>query len=190
MSHLRCPSCGLRVRAIGAPLHCPLCAAHGRGHPELVPEPMFAPVPSRPMRSVRTPPPPVFRLHERELGRGLTEVAVEGELDLATTDRLQAALERAERRGGQILLDLTDCDFIDASGLELLLTACRRLREQGARLLLSGVAPRGQVKRVLSATGLAEDGLALEDRRPAQLPKRSPDSGPRPAAGAIDAGST
>src|SRR3954454_17373227 len=99
MSHLRCPSCGLRVRAIGAPLHSPLCAAHGRGHPELGAAPMFAPAPPRPMRSVRTPPPPVFRLHERELGRGLTEVAVEGELDLATTDRLQAALEPAERRG-------------------------------------------------------------------------------------------
>lgn len=43
MSHLECPSCGLRISALSAPENCPRCLVRGQGRVELVVAPMFAP---------------------------------------------------------------------------------------------------------------------------------------------------
>jgi len=83
---------------------------------------------------------------------GCREIEVAGELDLAVSDDLRRALERAVDRGEHVLLDLTDCDFIDSSGLAVLVHGHGALRAGGRELLLSGVA--GQVLRMLTVTGL------------------------------------
>jgi anti-anti-sigma factor len=64
----------------------------------------------------------------RESTAGLVRVVrVEGELDLATSPRLSSLLDRltAERTG--LVLDLTDCTFIDSSGLAAVLHGARPL---------------------------------------------------------------
>lgn len=38
MSHLRCPSCGLKIAALGAPSSCPRCRIRNRERVELVAE--------------------------------------------------------------------------------------------------------------------------------------------------------
>lgn len=60
--------------------------------------------------------------------------------------RFEAALDRAQ--GGDVLLDLSACDFLDLGGLALLVGLHRRLQARGARLLLSDAD--GQVARMLS----------------------------------------
>jgi anti-anti-sigma factor len=94
-----------------------------------------------------------FRLTEQDLWPGCHEIDVSGELDLAVSGRLWAALDRAVGQRLHVLVDLSACDFIDVSGVEVLLHGHERLSAHGCQLLLYGV--RGQVRRMLSVTGLA-----------------------------------
>jgi anti-anti-sigma factor len=55
-------------------------------------------------------------------------VHVSGELDLATVGGLEERIERAlAQRSGALLIDFTDCGFIDSSVLSLLVKLNRRL---------------------------------------------------------------
>jgi anti-anti-sigma factor len=96
-----------------------------------------------------------FRLSERDLSPGCHEVRVEGELDLAVREQLRAALAEAESGGGQdVLVDLTDCDFVDGSGLEILVWTRLQLRRRGREMVIRGA--RDQVERLLRTAGMAE----------------------------------
>jgi hypothetical protein len=44
MSHLECPSCKLRIKAMGAPANCPRCKVRNGSLVALIPVPMFDPV--------------------------------------------------------------------------------------------------------------------------------------------------
>lgn len=59
-----------------------------------------------------------------------------------------------EAPGAQVVVELPDLDFIDSTGIALLLRAHRRAEEAGGRLDV--VEPVGQVERVLRATGAVE----------------------------------
>jgi anti-sigma B factor antagonist len=52
-----------------------------------------------------------------------TLITVRGELDLATTPKLERALATQARHHGPLVLDLRGLSFIDASGLGVLLRA-------------------------------------------------------------------
>jgi anti-anti-sigma factor len=105
-----------------------------------------------------------FRLTEKDIWPGCREIHVEGELDLAVSDPLQAALERAAEERHHVLVDLSRCDFIDACALAVLVRGFRDLRQQGHQLLLYGV--RGQVRRLLSITGVTDTGLMATTTAP------------------------
>lgn len=100
-----------------------------------------------------------FRLTETEAQAGCREISVEGELDLAVSDQLQRAIEGC--RGDRILIGLESCQFIDSTGVALILRAHRG----GSRIVFH--SPRGQVLRILEATGLAANGLVFADREQA-----------------------
>ncbi len=100
-----------------------------------------------------------FSLRERELAPGTLVIAVGGELDLSVAGRLAEAIERgAEAK--QILIDLEACDFIDSTGIAVIVRAHLRLGEQGRRIVVFGASE--QVRRILSITGLTENGLVFE----------------------------
>jgi anti-anti-sigma factor len=124
---------------------------------------------------------PNFELFERDIWPGCREIEVEGELDLAVSDGLRAALDRATAQRQHVLVDLGPCDFIDASGLAILVRANRMLRDRNRQLLVYGV--RGQVRRLLAITGLAKDGLPIS---PAPAPPPSKLFGKREAAAPAD----
>jgi anti-anti-sigma factor len=128
------------------------------------------------MSNVRPPSrtAPTFNLSEREIWPGCHEIAVEGELDLAHLDRLEAALARAAERRVHALLDLGACSFLDAGCLGALVRGHETLRERRCQLLLYGV--HGQVRRLLVATRVAENGLLVSagDAMPAPAPTRVP----------------
>ena len=83
-------------------------------------------------------------------------VAPTGELDLPGAGVLEAELERveAEPRLGTIVLDLRGLEFMDSSGLRLVVMADMRLREAGRRLVL--VRGAETVQRVFEITRMAE----------------------------------
>jgi anti-sigma B factor antagonist len=101
-----------------------------------------------------------FKLTEVDRESGCREIRVEGELDLAVTDRLRECLDRAGSGHGAILIDLERCEFIDSTGIALILRTHNQMAEQGRRLVVC--APSDQVRRILSMTGLTENGLVFE----------------------------
>ena len=91
---------------------------------------------------------PLLRTRFARSGRAVT-VALSGELDIATCGELQARLADVvhEEPAPRVVLDLADLDFIDASGIGVILTARRVLAARGGELVLR--RPSGLVTRVL-----------------------------------------
>jgi anti-anti-sigma factor len=104
-----------------------------------------------------------FELSKNEIWPGCQEIEVQGELDLAVSGELEAAVDRAVKRGQDVLVDLSTCEFIDVSGLEVLLRGAQSLRARGRELLLSGA--RGQVEHLLSVMGYRDLAVAPRGRR-------------------------
>jgi anti-sigma B factor antagonist len=92
---------------------------------------------------------------EIRAGDHATLLAVSGELDLATSPALEAALERVSGSGVELLiLDLRGVSFMDSTGLSLLVKAQRRAQE--SRHQFAVVKGSDQVLRLLTLTGVAE----------------------------------
>jgi anti-sigma B factor antagonist len=100
-----------------------------------------------------------FSLSERDLQPGCRDVQIEGELDLAVAAHLDEALTAAAEQCAQVLVGLGGCDFIDSSGIAVILRAHNRMQEEGNRLVVYG--PTDQVLRILSMTGLTANGLVF-----------------------------
>jgi anti-sigma B factor antagonist len=93
-------------------------------------------------------------------------VAVHGEVDLAVVGTLETALEAAIRESvGAFIIDLTDLDFIDSSGLQVLLRARGLLGREDRALAV--VCPHGPVRRVFELSGLSELFLLYPSREEA-----------------------
>jgi anti-anti-sigma factor len=90
---------------------------------------------------------------------GSHRIAISGELDLATADRLNQALDEIPDEA-IVLIDLRECSFIDSSGLASIVKARQCQEASGGQLAVFGAAH--QVQRLFEVVGLAEDGLAFE----------------------------
>jgi anti-anti-sigma factor len=85
-------------------------------------------------------------------------VAVSGEIDLANADAFIDEMRRLiEDAGGEVVLDLRDCLFIDSSGIRALMVLGQEREAQGGRLKLSGIT--GEPLRALELTGVLDSGL-------------------------------
>jgi anti-sigma B factor antagonist len=96
-----------------------------------------------------------FTVQERDEA-GVRVIAVAGELDIATAPELCARLDatRSSRRP-RLLVDLTDVDFCDSTGLRALLGAASEVRAHGGRFAI--VCPSsGDVARLLDIVGAGE----------------------------------
>jgi anti-sigma B factor antagonist len=93
-------------------------------------------------------------------------LALGGELDLANAETLAAELAKVERRGARlIVLDLTELDFIDSTGIALIVSAHHRLNN-GTDESFQLVGSDGEaVRRVLEVTGL-DTGLPFIEPAP------------------------
>jgi anti-sigma B factor antagonist len=95
-----------------------------------------------------------FRVEVRDENHGAV-IAVSGELDLASSPQLEEELDRATASGAQlVVVDLRQLEFMDSTGLSVLIRAHRRAEEHGQRFAL--VRGSQQVQRLLSLTGVAE----------------------------------
>jgi anti-sigma B factor antagonist len=103
--------------------------------------------------------PAPFEASAAQLEDGIRVLTVRGELDLSTAPELEQPLEEAVAAGdASILIDLSECEFIDSTGIALIVRAWQRLDENadgnegGRRVVLS--SSNEQVRRVLEVTGL------------------------------------
>jgi len=96
-----------------------------------------------------------FKVERQSLEDGVEAVSVFGELDQATVPELRNALDEAFGAGDRSLfIDLAQCDFIDSTGLSLVVETQRRLAERERRFALC--CPRPEVTRLLELTGIDE----------------------------------
>ncbi len=80
-------------------------------------------------------------------------VTLRGEVDISTAPTVRAALRAVIEAGCRdVILDLGNVDFMDASGLGVMADIVRRLRPSGALTVRS---PSDMVRRMLAITGLA-----------------------------------
>jgi len=95
-----------------------------------------------------------FEVDDAEL-RDAPGVAVRGEVDINTVPALETALDEAIRESvGAFIVDLSDLDFIDSSGLHVLMRARGLLGREDRALAL--VCPHGPVRRVFELSGHSE----------------------------------
>lgn len=82
------------------------------------------------------------------------DVALHGELDIATAPILRDALTAQIDDGvTDVCLDLADLQFVDSTGLGVIVGVHRRLQRVGGTLRLR--SPRPAILRVLEISGLA-----------------------------------
>ena len=95
-----------------------------------------------------------FNVAEQQQGAA-SILAVSGELDLRTSPELEERLGHAFDSGAElVILDLRQIEFMDSTGLRVLLTAHQRAQESGRRFAL--VKGADQVERVLTLTGVRD----------------------------------
>ncbi len=107
----------------------------------------------------------ILQIAEHDLGAGRCELQLEGELDLWSVERLQAVLQRVARDNAAILVGLQSCDFVDSTGIALILQARRQLEDSGGRLVVYGCSD--QVLRIFTVAGLTEAGIVFASREEA-----------------------
>jgi anti-anti-sigma factor len=80
-------------------------------------------------------------------------LAVEGEIDIATSPRLITALNEAVTdSAGALVVDLSAVGFMDSTGLALLIRAHRRMSRRGRGFAV--VCPDGPVRRIFELTDM------------------------------------
>lgn len=82
-------------------------------------------------------------------------IYLDGELDPHTAPLLQEELDRLVAKGStKIVLDMSALRFIDSSGLRVVISAHRRVRDAGGHLALR--SPSDTARRLLEITGLTD----------------------------------
>jgi anti-sigma B factor antagonist len=83
------------------------------------------------------------------------ELTLAGELDLVSAPKLEAELMAVETSdAGNLLIDLEGVQFVDSTGLRVLLGAARRAAVSEHKLALRHVD--GQVRRLFEMAGVVE----------------------------------
>jgi anti-anti-sigma factor len=117
--------------------------------------------------------PTPFEVNDEALEDGVLAFAVKGELDLNTAPELDGPLEDAlaDSEDALVLIDLGRCEFIDSTGIALIVRAWQRVdREAGGegrgRLVIC--CSNDQVERLLRITGV-ESSISMHPNRESAL---------------------
>jgi anti-anti-sigma factor len=96
-----------------------------------------------------------LRIAQRAVGM-VEVIELGGELDLASAPAVAARVDalRANGRPARVVVDLSELEFCDSTGLRALIGAATEIRAAGGRLVLS--VGEGNVARLLAITGAAE----------------------------------
>jgi anti-anti-sigma factor len=100
---------------------------------------------------------------ERTSRDGVELLLVEGELDIASAPRLISVLNGAVQEAlRSLVVDLSEVDFMDSTGLALLINANRRLTRRSKGFAV--VCPPGPLRRVFEVTDMVETLRVCPDR--------------------------
>ncbi len=94
-----------------------------------------------------------LEVRTRQLDAQTAIVELQGEMDVYTTPQAKTAmLDLLEKGYYHLVVDLHQTDYLDSTGLGVLVGVLKRVREQGGDLRL--VAPSPRIRRLLEITRL------------------------------------
>jgi anti-sigma B factor antagonist len=104
---------------------------------------------------------------DREEMDGVHVLSVRGELDLATAPELREILDEGLEVEAPVLINLTDCEFIDSTGIAVIVRAWQQRQGQDGAAADSSTlalcAPGNQVSRLLDVTGVGTSITVFAD---------------------------
>ena len=100
---------------------------------------------------------PQFEISSGPGPEGVCVVKVVGEVDMSHEEALRSELYKAvESKLPGIVVDLTECDFIDSTGVRALLLSRKANQDGATGEKLAVAASSDQILRILSVMGLAD----------------------------------
>jgi anti-sigma B factor antagonist len=93
---------------------------------------------------------------------GRAVVVIRGELDLATAPDLDTALNDRLDAGQDVVVDLRELEFMDSTGLRVLVSAHTRVEGSDQSFLIVRPLPGAPIERILTVAGV-EKVLELID---------------------------
>jgi len=86
---------------------------------------------------------------------GATVLVVSGEVDVATAPQLrQEAVRLAGTGGARLVMDLSSVDFLDSTGLGVIVGVLKRVRTHGGELAIAGA--ENHVRKVFDITRISD----------------------------------
>jgi anti-anti-sigma factor len=85
---------------------------------------------------------------------GRAVVVIRGELDLATAPDLDAALNERLDAGQDVVVDLRELEFMDSTGLRVLVAAHTRVEGTEQSFLIVRPRPGAPIERILAVAGV------------------------------------
>ncbi len=96
-----------------------------------------------------------------ELANGWQCIAVEGEVDLATVEELESAIDRVfSDNSHPLVVDLRESSFMDSTGLKALVMANRNFDESGRSFAVA--VSSGPVARLIDLSGVESSVKIVE----------------------------
>ena len=89
--------------------------------------------------------------------KGRAVILVRGELDLATAPDLEEIVTERLDAGQEVVLDLRELEFMDSSGLRVLVAAHTRATDGGPRFLIVRPRADGEVAKIMTIAGIDQE---------------------------------
>ena len=98
----------------------------------------------------------------KQLDNGVAVITISGRLALGgETERLDAAVTKLLTQDHKtIVLDISGLDYVDSSGVGMLVSCLTKLKKSGGEMKVAGANPR--IRRIFSMTGV-ESMMSLYD---------------------------
>jgi anti-anti-sigma factor len=113
------------------------------------------------MRAMATPPEEFsISANERE---GRLHLTLRGELDLATAPELEQLLDEHLATGADVVVDLRGLEFMDSSGVRVLVAAHAHAGREGARLVIVRPGSDSAVAKIIEVSGLDGELILVDD---------------------------
>lgn len=88
-----------------------------------------------------------------EIVDGVRVIAIRGELDIATSPGVRGVLDEAASDGIRpLIIDLSECEFIDSTGLAALLHGAKPAQNGESHVAI--VSPDGELRRLFELTAI------------------------------------
>jgi anti-anti-sigma factor len=80
-------------------------------------------------------------------------IAISGKIDIVSTKDLEIFLDQAIYKSSKIVFDMAETEYINSSGLRILLAAIKRFKQNNGEMRLA--SPRPLIKNIFDISGLS-----------------------------------